>query len=339
MSGLWDAVGARAIGMAGHLLGGPRLEALAAAESVEALAVELEHLGISPASDGRGLAARLDFGLRRETGRRLGNLRRWCGMRTEALDVLLLDEDRRSVRRLLRGAVGDVAPEERLAGLVPTARLSERKLQVLAHAGDVSALAVELQRLGHPYAAALAETVTAQPVDLTRLELAIDRTWAQRSLASARRAAPALLPFVRQAIDIENVWAALVLCGGERTERRARDFLIEPGGDVDLAQLQRLATRQDVATAVRELERLAAVEWWVKKLATVVHDPSSWERVVLVARLSALTQEKRLRPLGPTPVLWYWLRLRAQLLDLSRLIWGIALGVPASNLRKRLVTA
>jgi len=339
MSAVWDAVGPRAIGMATHLLGRAQLEALAAADSIEALAVELERHGISPATGAKGLAARLDLALRRETGRHLENLLRWCGARPEALAVFVLDEDRRSVRRLLRGAVGEVSPDERLSGLVPTRRLPESKLQVLAHAADAPALAAQLIRLDHPYGTALAQAGTSSPVDLTRLEVAIDRAWAGHSLAAARRAAPALLPFIRQAIDIENVWAVLLLCGGERTERQVREFLIEPTGSLDLDLLRRLVADQDVGTALHKLEQFPDVRWWVAQLSLAAQDPVSWERLALGARLSALIREKRLRPLGATPVLWYWMRLRAQLLNLSRLIWGITLGVPESALRQGLVTA
>jgi hypothetical protein len=51
-----------------------------------------------------------------------------------------------------------------------------------------------------------------------------------------------------------------------------------------------------------------------------------------------LRDEMRREPLGPAPVLRYALMLRAQTLDLRRIIWGLSLGVPGALLGEGLVT-
>jgi vacuolar-type H+-ATPase subunit C/Vma6 len=43
-------------------------------------------------------------------------------------------------------------------------------------------------------------------------------------------------------------------------------------------------------------------------------------------------------PLGPAPLLAYALRLRAEMIDLRRIIWGVALAVPRAALTRDLVT-
>jgi hypothetical protein len=47
----------------------------------------------------------------------------------------------------------------------------------------------------------------------------------------------------------------------------------------------------------------------------------------------------RLAPLGPGPVLWFALRLRAQVVDLQRIVWGAVLSAPRADLAAALVTA
>jgi hypothetical protein len=67
-------------------------------------------------------------------------------------------------------------------------------------------------------------------------------------------------------------------------------------------------------------------------------DPEGPERAVLAALILDLRDEMRREPLGPAPVLRYALMLRAQTLDLRRIIWGLSLGVPGALLGEGLVT-
>jgi vacuolar-type H+-ATPase subunit C/Vma6 len=338
VTAVWDALGPRAIGMATHLLSRAQLEDLTTAESLEVLSVRLERLGFPLPAAGRGLAARLDTALRLAAGQRIERLLRWCGDRPETLAFVSLDEERRAVRRMVRGAIEDLPLEDRLAGLVPTLDLRERRLRLLAAATEPVDVAERLTRFGSPYGPVVAAAVATHPVDLSRLDVAIDRAWAVHALEAARRVAPEAVPFVRQSIDLENLWAALLLRGGTRTERSVEDFLVLEGGDIDVATLRRVARSVDIDAAVRELALYPAVSVWAAEVNAAPNDPAGWEGAILARRLAALTREKRLRPLGATPVLWYWMRLRAQLVDLSRLIWGIALGVPRNTLRFRLVS-
>jgi hypothetical protein len=82
------------------------------------------------------LASRADFD--RAAGRiaaaRLELLGRWLGNRRGALAVIYEDEDRRSIRRLLRGAAEGASREARLRGLTPTQGLPERVMIRLASA-------------------------------------------------------------------------------------------------------------------------------------------------------------------------------------------------------------
>jgi hypothetical protein len=68
-------------------------------------------------------------------------------------------------------------------------------------------------------------------------------------------------------------------------------------------------------------------------------DPARLEDAVLRARIGELVRAARAAPLGPAPLLAYALRLRAQTIDLRRLVWGVALASPRGALAQELVTA
>jgi hypothetical protein len=53
----------------------------------------------------------------------------------------------------------------------------------------------------------------------------------------------------------------------------------------------------------------------------------------------ALAHLARRDPLGSAPLLAFALALRAQTVDLQRVIWGVALGAPAALVARELVTA
>ena len=51
---------------------------------------------------------------------------------------------------------------------------------------------------------------------------------------------------------------------------------------------------------------------------------------MLLYRIAAMHAAERRDPAGPASVLEFGLRLRAEAVDLRRLIWGVALGAPGS---------
>ena len=59
---------------------------------------------------------------------------------------------------------------------------------------------------------------------------------------------------------------------------------------------------------------------------------------MLRARIRQLTRVTRTAPLGPAPLLAYALRLRAEMVDVQRIIWGRALGVSPDALVGELVS-
>lgn len=334
----WEDVNARARGLATHLLTRGQLDSLAQAPDAAALADGLRRAGFAVAEEGVAASpAALELAVRRTAAAQLRLLARWCGPRAAVLAVVFEDEDRRSLRAFLRGTAQRAPAEARLAGLIPTPSLPERALRELARQPTPAAVAALLTAWKHPYGPALRPLTTVTHPDLLRMEVAINRRFAARALTGARRSGggEVLVNYVRDAIDLENAYTALVLAGDDRELPRA-DLFLPGGGRLTSAAFERAAAAPDAAAAAKRLAEVfakPATSRLAEVFRRIAGDPGGIEDTALRAHIRFLMQEQRRAPLGPAPVLAYALRLRAQVLDLRRLIWGIALGAPVGALR------
>lgn len=209
----WEAAVARGRGLATHLVSRDTLLRAAEAGSWTGAARTLVTAGF-PAIE-RDLASRADFD--RAAGRiaaaRMELLGRWLGNRRGALAVIYEDENRRSIRRLLRGAAEGTSRETRLRGLTPTPELPERVLVRLASAASPERLIDMLVHAGHPAGRVLATARgprrAPQAPGLWRSELELDRLFATRVTRAARRAGAPVRRFTALLIDVENAWSVL----------------------------------------------------------------------------------------------------------------------------------
>lgn len=335
MKPTWGDLNARARGLTTHLLTHAHLDALAHAPDRVALAAELRRLRLPVAEEDTSPAA-LDLAVRRVAAARLRILAWWCGPRAPVLAVLFEDEDRRSLRAVLRGAVQGVAPEARLAGLVPSGALPERALQELARQDNPGAAAALLVAWRNPYGTALLPHASAAQPDLFKLELELNRTYAERALRASRKVGGLLIAYVRETIDLENAYTAFVLAAEGKDVTPKDAFL--PGGDHVTVEVFEVAAAADPAVAGRKLAAAFADTPLGPAFERHGNDAVQLEDAVLRIRVRELARATRLDPLGPAPLLAYALRLRAELLDLRRIIWGVALGAPRGALIQDLVS-
>lgn len=242
----------------------------------------------------------------------LAVLARW----THAVALLELDEDRHSLRAIVRGLAGDASPARRLAGAVPTTSLPASELATLASAPAIEAVAARLTRRGHPLAPALAGA--RMPVDVFALELALARRFA----ALARASDLALRTYLAQTIDAENAATALLaatrgagldvahmyLPGGRWLARDA--FLAAAAGPPDVARA-RLATALAGTPLAGALFEAA---------------PAAFDDAVLAWQLETQARLRRLEPLGLAPVIYTVLRRRDEARRLRRAAWRVAMG-------------
>lgn len=327
----WGDLDARARGLSTRLLPRERLKRLAAAPD-ERERVREARAALSGA-EGAGDLERM---ARQAAAASLARLARWAGHRTRVLPVLFEDEDRRSVGALLRGAAQGAGPEERLAGLVPTPTLPEGTLVDLARRPTVEAVLEGLVAAPHPWGTGLATGPARGAGDLFALGLEVDRLFARRAVRAARRGGPRLWSYARRTVDLLNVWSVLL---AERWLPAAppTGVFLEGGEALDREGFTRLVAAGPVERRRELAARLAG------PVGAVLGDPSielsALEARVLRARIAEERRAALLEPLGPAPVLLYALRLRAQVVDLSRIGWGAALAADRATITRELVTA
>lgn len=336
MSASWGDLNARARGLATHLASRATLEQLAQAPDLVTLSRECAASGVFPAEPEQAAPFALELAFRRAAARNLRVLVRWMGPRTEWLRFMLEDEDRRSLRAILRGATAGVAAESRLAGLIPTPSLPERLLETLARQPRCRDVVALLVFWGHPYGSPLLAAVASDPPDLFKLECALNHTFALRASRGARRGGRALRAFVEESIDIDNLLGGLVLAANELELSPEAAFL--PGGR--RLTLDRFRTAARTRNPLQAADQLAAGfgETGIARLARRhASAPAALEEALMRLRGKQLRDQARLDPLGPAPFLSYLFRLRVQSRNLGRLLWGAALGVPPVLRRDNLV--
>lgn len=307
-------VAARARGLTTTVIAGDALAAIDAAADGPALARALACAGLAlPA--GTAEADAVDRAARDRTAGDLAVLARWTG----ALDAIALDEDRRSLRAIVRGLAAGASAARRLAGTVPTARLPAPVLATLAAATGLADAAALLDRRRHPLAAAL--HAPRPPVDPLEIELALARRFAEH--ASVRRARdPALRAYLAQLIDAENTGAALLLASRGGDLDPARAFV--PGGRrIDRATFLAAAAGPLDAACAALAGALAGTP-----LASAVFapGPAAVEDAALAWQLATQARLRRTEPLGLAPAVYLVLRRRDEARHLRRAAWRIALG-------------
>lgn len=336
MTPRWEDVNARARGLATHLLTRPDLDLLARQPDLPALADALGRLGVVVDRDGAAVVAEgIECGIRRWSAGTLQTLARWAGARSAALPCVFDEEDRRSLRALFRGVVAGVPSEQRLTALVPTPTLPEGALRALASASTLPAMCALLSVWGHPFAATLAGPAAAAPPDLPAVERALGRAAvASATRAAGRSGSGGLKALVAEGIDLENVTLALVLVGAGEPVPAADHFL--PGGDrLTLGAFTRAIAARDPHAAARILALPFSGTGYRKVIEEECADPGRLEGALLRERIAWLTRRVRQSPLEPTTTLWVALRLRAQVIDLHRIVWTVALGAPRPPLAGR----
>jgi vacuolar-type H+-ATPase subunit C/Vma6 len=300
------------------------MENLSAAAGLDDLARRLDRAGFGPLQL-PATPERLESAVRRTAGDRLRILARWCAERAGVLAVVFEDEDRRSLRALLRGAAAGAPPEARLSGLVPTAALPAGALEELARIADVAQLATTLQAWSNPYATALEVAKGLPRADLLHLETELVRLFAKRASAGARRGDRALVEFVEETIDVENALAAVVLA-----PQKADAWFVQGGRALSPEVFAEAIHSSDHGEAAR---RLAVALAGTPLAEALAGPPASLERNFLAVRALARTKAARREPLSSQPLLSFALRLRAETLDLQAVIWAVALGAPARSLQ------
>ncbi len=331
-------INARARGLRTRLLPESELERLAHSASLPSLQRELAALGSIPA-DTPATAASMDRSIRRHSARDMALLDRWCGDdRRATLAVLFWDEDRRSVQAILRGAAQGTASEARMSGLIPTVTLPERALQALSSQPTPVDVVRLLVLWNHPFGGALIEPAKAPHPSLFDMEITLQRAFARMATAHARGGGPQLVEYVQQVIDLMNAWSAL-LHFVERDPSIVELTFVEGGAwltrDVFLKLMAVESRAQLEARLVWELRKSPlgnALRGGIEELAAL-------EGKALRAQIDWQNRAMRIDPGGAAPIIGFAVELRAEVLNLRNIVWGVALRAPAALIQAELVVA
>jgi vacuolar-type H+-ATPase subunit C/Vma6 len=340
------ALAARARGLVTTVVSGDALAAIERAHEATALAAALARAGLaSPVWTGDASAidqvvrdrAASDFAILSRHGEAGDPARSAIAGTAPAAAPLWpvwLDEDRRSLRAIVRGLAAGIGPERRLSGTVPTPSLPAGALAELARSTRVVELAARLARRRHPLAAALAATAApaaqpGAPIDLLAIELAL----AQRFAALARSRDRALAIHVAQVIDAENTGAALLLAarGGELAAERAPGWRVDHAFLAGGRQLDRAAFSAAAAGPIEAARDRLASALAATPLAGALFaaEPAALEDAALAWQIATQARLRRSEPLGLAPVVYLVLRRRDEARRVRRAVWRIALGAIA----------
>lgn len=339
----WDAVNARARGLATHLLRRADLLRAAAAGSWLLAARRLLDAGYPAEAAAAASPADFERAVGRIAARRTALLGRWLGDRRSVLAVIYDDEDRRTIRILLRGAAQGAVPAARLRAAVPTATLPEPSLERLARAETPARVGQILLRLGHPAGRALmaawdrSRGGAGGVRDLYAAEVALGRLFAERSVRHGRRGGAGLRRYVACRIDLENAWSLLAAAASAAPS--VADLALPGGAILTPARFVELAR---VAEPARRRAALAAA-FRQSPLAPVFADPAAPAELLESRALAALVSWQRRRarrnPLGSGPLLQVLLAIRVEAHDLRTIVAGTTLGAPPAVIGARLATA
>lgn len=328
---------ARARGLAVHLMPRRDLEALAELRDLPSLARALgaaDRLAEPVAAP--ATPAAIEAAVRRAAARHLQRLGAWTGA-AAALDLFHADQDRRSVRAMLRGALEGAPAEARLAGLLPTPRLPERALAELARQPSPAKVALHLVVLRHPYGDPLVTPSAAAHPVLLALEVALLRASANRLRAAARAGDRNLRAYGRARVDAANLEMALALAGSGAELDPAACF-VEGGAALARAAYVAACRAATRAEAAARLARALAGSPLARVAAASAGDPARVDRDALAQAIAEQRRRARLDPLGSAPLLSFLLRLEAQSRDLRRIAWAASLGAPGAAVDPELVT-
>ena len=330
----WDDVNARARGLATHLLDRGALAGLATAPDWPAFISRITSLGYPLDLSGGAMVdpPAFDRAVSLVAAGRLNLLGRWLAKREAVLAVVLEDEERRTVRALLRGAAQGASPGARLRAVMPTPHLPFRVLERLARASSVPELVRDLVKLGHPAGRALQEVLRhATAPDLRSLEWSLSRLFSERAIRLARPGGPVVRRFAAELVDQENVWTLLLAAPLDGGASADQDFL--PGGArLTCQEFSRLRVERDSERLLRELRALLKGTALGQALAADPLDLPALEPRAAAARIAWLRGVSRRDPLGPAVVLAVMERIRAEARALRAIAWGVAFGAPASTL-------
>jgi hypothetical protein len=326
---------ARARGLTTRLCGDDALGEIDRAPDAAALTAALIRAGyLAPGPAAIAAPAVIERAALARSRTDLATLVRWAGPAAAALALLGLDEDRRTLRGVVRGLAAGAPRDRRLDSAVATATLPRAVIEAIVALPSLGEIAAFLARRDHPFAAALVigpaprrgapgAAPVGAAIDLLAIELALAHAFAACARAASGRCAGALATHVGQILDAENAAAALLLAARGDGLAPARAFLAG-GARLDRATFLAAATAPpDDAPAA--LAAAFARTPLAEALAAARTQPAALDDAALAWQIATQARLRIAEPHGLAPVLYLVLRRRAEARRVRRAAWRVAL--------------
>jgi len=322
---------ARARGLSTHLLTDERVQVVERAMGAEELSQALRETPYREYAGARAVTpAAVDRAVGASLAARMALLAKWASLDGDALAPICVEQEAHNVRDLLRGMMGALTPEERVAHAIPTPALGRARLDALARLESPGAVASQLVAWEHPLGSALLAEALASRPDLFRLEAALAQRSAEVATRAARGGGRHLRAFVREAIDAHNAVTALLLTRA-RVEGASEEFFVAGGEGLRLEDLARAASAGSGQGAAEALAAVCQDAVLAEALRGAPAQPGALSTRILTGRIAAYARRARREPLTAVPVLLFVLRLRREARAVRHAIWAAALagGRPA----------
>jgi vacuolar-type H+-ATPase subunit C/Vma6 len=189
---------------------------------------------------------------------------------------------------------------------------------------------------GHPFGAPLVPAVTGAHPSLFDVELALERAFASRALSRAHRGGRHLMEYTQQVVDVMNAWSAL-LHFVERDPAIVDIAFIEGGRWLNRDDFQKILSSDSRAELQRALARTFRPSPIASAFIGETETVTSLEAEVLRAQIEWQNRVALTDPGSSAPLIGFALELRAELLNLRRIIWGVALSAPAALVEAEMV--
>lgn len=145
-----------------------------------------------------------------------------------------------------------------------------------------------------------------------------------------------MVTYAQQVVDVMNAWSAL-LHFPERDSAIVDLTFVEGGALIDRDVFAELLSLEGLGEVREHLGRVFRSSMLAQAFRHEDDELATLEVALLRAQIAEQNRTARTHPEGTAPFISFALGLRAEVLDLRRIIWGVSLEVPPAMLETDMV--